>query len=120
MRRGERGSATVWVLGLSAVLGVVGVAVVLMGAAVTARHRASTAADMAALAAAGHAVLGDPAPCVVAARIARANGAALDRCTVGAEATVEVTVGVPVRLGPAGSFVASAHARAGPVARPSG
>jgi secretion/DNA translocation related TadE-like protein len=108
------------VLGLSAVLGVFGVSVVLMGAAMTARHRASTAADMAALAAAGHAVLGDPGPCDAAARIARANGADLDRCAVGAEATVEVVVGVPVRLGPAGNFVASAHARAGPVTAPSG
>ena len=59
-RAGERGSATVWVLALSAVLAVVGAAVVLVGAAVVARHRAAAAADLGALAAAGRAVAGDP------------------------------------------------------------
>ena len=56
---GERGSATVWVLALAGVLALVGLAGVLVGAAAVARHRAGSAADLVALAAAGRAVLAD-------------------------------------------------------------
>ena len=56
----ERGSATVWVLALSGVLAAVGVAGVLIGAAVVARHRATSAADLSALAAAGQAATSGP------------------------------------------------------------
>lgn len=111
---GERGSATVWVLALAGLLAVLGVAVVLVGGAVVARHRASAAADLAALAAAGRAVLADPAACATAARIARTNGAELEGCVLRPEAIVDVRVRVPVRLGPLGSFAAHARARAGP------
>ena len=69
---GERGSATVWTLAVSGVLAVVGAAAVLTGAAVVARHRATAAADLVALAAAGRAVAGDAGPCVAAERIAAA------------------------------------------------
>ena len=111
---GERGSATVWVLALAGLLAVLGTAAVLVGGAVVARHRASTAADLAALAAAGRAVFGDPAACATAARVARANAAELEGCVVRPEAVVEVRVQVPVRFGPLGSFAAHARARAGP------
>lgn len=124
MRRGhprsERGSATVWTVALAAVLAVIGGAVVLVGAAVVARHRAAAAADLAALAAAGRAVLGDATPCAVAAEVAAANGATLDSCEVGAEAVVELRVHVPVRLGPLGVVDARARARAGPAAPEAG
>ena len=43
---GEQGSATVWVLALSGVVAVVGVAAVLVGVAVGARHRATAAASL--------------------------------------------------------------------------
>jgi len=112
---GERGSATVWVIALSGVLAVLTAAVVLVGAAAVARHRAGTAADLAALAAAGRAVLGEPDACDVAAQVARANAAALASCSVDGSAVVEVRVDVPVRLGGLGVHVASARARAGPV-----
>lgn len=118
MRRGslrdERGSATVWVLALAGLLAVLGAAVVLVGAALVARHRATTAADLAALAGAGRAVLGDPDPCLAAARIAAANDGVADRCTLRPGAVVEVQVHVTVRLGPVGGFHAGARARAGP------
>ncbi|CAA9225654.1 MAG: hypothetical protein AVDCRST_MAG57-766 [uncultured Blastococcus sp.] len=110
----ERGSATVWVLALSGVLAVVGLAAVLVGAAVVARHRASGAADLAALAAAVRAVAGGDA-CATAAEIARANAAELTDCAVGAGSVVDVEVSVPVRLGELGVFSATARARAGPV-----
>ena len=110
----ERGSATVWVLVLCGVLATVGVAVVLMGAAVVARHRAGAAADLAALAAAARAVQGAD-PCDEAARLAVANGAALTGCEVEPGGRVRVTVSVPVALGRLGVFSATGRARAGPV-----
>ncbi|SDX70250.1 helicase/secretion neighborhood TadE-like protein [Modestobacter sp. DSM 44400] len=111
---GERGSATVWMVALAGLLAAVGMAAVLVGAAVIGRHRAGTAADLAALAAAGRAVVGDPQACDVAGRVAAANGATVDSCTVAAGAVVEVRVRVPVRLGPLGVLDAPGRARAGP------
>ncbi|MCZ2836239.1 Rv3654c family TadE-like protein [Modestobacter sp. VKM Ac-2985] len=111
---GERGSATVWVVALAGLLALLGAATLLVGAAVVARHRATSAADLAALAAAGRAVLGDPAACTVAQEIAAANSATLDSCQVDAGAVVEVHLHVPVRLGPLGVLDAPARARAGP------
>jgi secretion/DNA translocation related TadE-like protein len=111
---GERGSATVWVLGLAGLLAVLGAAVVLAGAAVVARHRATAAADLAALAAAGRAAMGDPAPCATAERLAAVNHAAVDGCAVRPGAIVEVRVHVSVRLGPFGTAHAPARSRAGP------
>lgn len=112
---GERGSATVWVVALAGVLAAIGVAAVLVGAAVVGRHRATTAADLAALAAAEHAVRGDPGACAAAGEVAGANGARLTTCTVASGAVVDVAVEVPVRLGPLGVSRAGARARAGPV-----
>jgi secretion/DNA translocation related TadE-like protein len=117
---GERGSATVWVLALAGLLAVLAAAVVLVGAAVVARHRATTAADLAALAAAGRAVVGDADACAAARRIARADDAELESCTVGTGTVAEVHVRVPVRLGPLGLAGARARARAGPVAADAG
>jgi secretion/DNA translocation related TadE-like protein len=102
------------VLALSGVLVVLGAACLLVGAAVVARHRAGTAADMAALAGAGRAAVGDPAACATAAAVARADGAALDACELGVGGVVAVRVRVPVRLGPFGSVPALGRARAGP------
>ena len=114
LRSDERGSATVWVIALSAVLAVIGTAAVLVGAATVARHRATSAADLAALAAAGRAVVGDPDACAAAADLAQANSAELTACTVGGDAVVEVSVSVPVQLGPLGPLEATGRARAGP------
>jgi secretion/DNA translocation related TadE-like protein len=103
------------VLALSGALAVLGAACVLVGAAVVTRHRATAAADLAALAAAGRAVTGDPAPCAAAADVARADGAFLTGCSVLDDGTVAVRVRVVARLGPAGPVAAEARARAGPV-----
>ena len=111
----DRGSATIWVLALSGVLAVLAAAVVLVGVAAVARHRAATAADLAALAAAGRAVLGQPGGCELAAEVARANAARLVSCAVDGSAVAEVRVDVPVQLGRLGLHAASARARAGPV-----
>ena len=111
----ERGSATAWVLVLAAVVAVVAMGAVLVGAAVVTRHRAASAADLAALAAAGQAVAGNPSACVIAARVAEANAAELTRCEVGPGAVVDVEVRVAARLGGLGVREAVGRARAGPV-----
>jgi secretion/DNA translocation related TadE-like protein len=111
---GERGSATVWVVALAGLLAALGAAAVLVAAAVTGRHRATSAADLAALAGAARSVVGDPAACSAAGRIAAANGAELETCALLPGAEVEVRVRVPVRLGPLGVADARARARAGP------
>jgi secretion/DNA translocation related TadE-like protein len=112
---GERGSATVWVLALAGVLALVGAAAVLVGAAVVARHRASAAADLAALAAAGPDLAGDAGPCAAAEEIAAANAAEVTSCTIGPGGVVEVAVRVPVEFGGLGVHSATGRARAGPV-----
>ncbi|MGY1689223.1 Rv3654c family TadE-like protein [Geodermatophilus sp. SYSU D01105] len=112
---GDRGSATVWVVALSGVLAAIGVAVVLVGAAVVGRHRATGAADLAALAGAESAVRSRPDACAAAEGVARANGARLTACSVDPGAIVDVAVEVRVRLGPLGTGSATARARAGPV-----
>ncbi|MGW0735375.1 Rv3654c family TadE-like protein [Streptomyces sp. NPDC002851] len=83
-------------------------AVLLMGQAVLVRHRAGGAADLAALAAADHALRGQRAACSGAGRVARAQGAEVVRCVVRGE-VADVTV--RVRAGPFNSAVRS---RAGP------
>lgn len=112
--RAERGSATVWVLALAAVLAVLGAGCVAVGVAVVARHRAGTAADLAALAGAGRAAVGDAGPCRAAEQVAGANGATVDGCDVRPNGVVAVRASVAVRLGPLGSWRARAVARAGP------
>lgn len=109
----ERGSGTVLIAGI------VGAAVLLFGAgaalasAQLASGRARTAADLAALAAAGSTVRLEPvAGCAAAATVARANGARTTRCTDLGGGDFEVIVAVRPGLGRLGE--ATARARAGP------
>jgi secretion/DNA translocation related TadE-like protein len=100
----DRGSATVWGVLLTALLCAATGAFLALGHALTARHRAGAAADLAALAAAGHALDGQEAACALAARVAAAQGARLRRCAVVGE-IADLTASV----GPA-----TVRARAGP------
>ena len=85
-----------------------------LGAAITARHRASAAADLAALAAAGHAVWGAQVACGRAGQIATAMGATLAACELdGWEARVEVRAELSFSL--LIDDAAVGRARAGPV-----
>lgn len=85
-----------------------------LGAAVTARHRAQAAADLAALGAAGAVVSGPVAACAQAADIAARMRSVLGDCRIdGLDVVLEVSV--PVRLGRWGIGPARATARAGPV-----
>lgn len=114
----EQGSGSVLVLGVIAVLLVVGLAAAALVQAQGAMARARTGADMAALAGAtALSSLTRPAdPCQTAANVAAANGTVLQECVVlGQDVTVSVVVqvrllGVPRQ--------ARAVARAGPADTP--
>ncbi|MFT2016154.1 Rv3654c family TadE-like protein [Streptomyces sp. 796.1] len=112
--------ATVWAAVAATALCAVFAALLTMGSVVTARHRAGGAADLAALAAADHALEGERAACTLAGRVARAQGAHLVRCAVRGE-IADLTVEVPAAgvmsalpAGVSGKFVPRVRARAGP------
>ena len=86
-----------------------------VGSAVIARHRAQSAADLAALAAAAHLADGSGPACMHAESLARAMHTALTQCGV-ENLDVIVTVDAAVALGRFGVGPARATARAGPVA----
>jgi len=113
----DAGSATVLGVAVVAVLTAVTVAVVALGSALLARHRAVSAADLAALAAASVLLTGTGEPCPTAERLVRAQGVEglrVDGCEVDGE-RVTVRVSVPVRLGRFGVHTATGVALAGPV-----
>ncbi|MCT9084401.1 Rv3654c family TadE-like protein [Streptomyces fulvoviolaceus] len=107
-RFSDRGSATVWSVGMIAVLCVVFGVVLALGQAVVVRHRAAGGADLAALAAADHWADGGTGACARADRVARAQGARLVRCAVVGEIS-DVTA-----ASGRGPFTAEIRARAGP------
>jgi secretion/DNA translocation related TadE-like protein len=113
----ERGSASIWVIACCALLLGVAFAATLRTAAVVARHRAESAADLAALSAAGQIGISQ-ASCPAAARIAAANGATVQRCVLslalsGRSGTVTIAVSARVRLPIIGVRHVVASARAG-------
>ena len=110
---GERGSATVVMLAVIAVVLMLTVSGLMLASAVLASHRARAAADLGALAAVGALMQGEPlgAVCQVAARVATANQGTVQQCiVVGAE--VRLSIAVPT--GMRGLGVATARSRAGP------
>ena len=113
MRRAdERGSATLAASGVIGLLVLLGGALGVVGAMVHAHRVAQSAADLAALAGAHAAALGEDA-CSTAAGLASANGADLDSCvTDGSDVRVRVTVEGPHWLGQTHDL--QAEARAGP------
>ncbi|MFJ9540943.1 Rv3654c family TadE-like protein [Streptomyces sp. NPDC101225] len=82
--------------------------VLALGQAVVVRHRAASAADLAALAAADRWADGGPAACARAGRLARAQRSRLVRCVVVGEIS-DVTA-----ASGRGPFAAEVRARAGP------
>jgi secretion/DNA translocation related TadE-like protein len=111
--RGDRGSATVLVLSLASVLVLLSAVTAALGAVAVTRHRAASAADLAALAAADRALDGVGQACAAAARVTLAVAAELESCRLRGEvAEVVVAVRPPGRLGELGR--ARARARAGP------
>ena len=109
---GERGSVTLFALAVLGLLILVGAALGVVAAMLHAHRVAQSAADLAALAGAQALVQGGD-PCPAAQTVAVANGAHLDRCTVGgADVRLQVTVAGPRWLGQRHDLVALA--RAGP------
>lgn len=107
----ERGSASLFAVSCLAVLLLLGAALGVVAAMVHAHRVAQSAADLAALAAAG--AVGDGDPCAAGADVAAANGARLVTCAVdGREVRVQVSVSGPRWLGQTGDL--AAEARAGP------
>ena len=111
-RDGERGSTAVLATVLMGLLGVVSVFVAALGGVVAEQRRVATAADLAALAAAGAVQSGADA-CAAASSVARRNGGRLRSCRVSGDVVaVEVVRGERVVLGR--GVRVSAQARAGP------
>ncbi|WP_415957476.1 Rv3654c family TadE-like protein [Streptomyces sp. 021-4] len=108
IRGADRGVATVWVAVTTMALCAVFALVLELGQAVTARHRAGGAADLAALAAADRALEGPEAACAAARRVARAQKAVLVRCTVHGE------IADVVARSSLGRYAPSVRARAAP------
>ena len=112
-RTDDRGSATVVLLGVIGAVLVVTISGLLLASAVLASHRARAAADLAALAAAGVLMRGEPASaaCSLAAQVAAANHAQVLQC-VASGSEVRLVAAVPA--GVKGVGVATARSRAGP------
>lgn len=109
----ETGSATMWLVPMVAVIGVVTLVLAHVGAALVTRRQAQSAADLAALAGAA-ALQRGAAGCARAAVIAGRNEAALVGCAVaGRRITVRVRRHVEVPV--VGDVPVTARARAGPV-----
>ena len=113
-RSDERGSASILLVALSGLLSVFAALALSVGAVAVARHRAASAADLAALAAAARWAGGQSAACASAGDVARAGGAVLARCRVDGD-VAQVLAEAPLPGGLARLGVARAAARAGPV-----
>jgi secretion/DNA translocation related TadE-like protein len=117
----DGGSATVWVAVLCLTVWAVGLAATGVGVALVARHRAESAADLAALAAARAAARGDPDPCAQARRVTGAVRARVARCQPASDGSVLIVTEVAVPGLPGGAArwadmpPARARARAGGV-----
>ncbi|MFC5173370.1 MULTISPECIES: Rv3654c family TadE-like protein [Streptomyces] len=109
---GDRGLATVWVAVTAATLCAVFAMVLALGQAVSARHRAGGAADLAALAAADQALRGAEVACAAAGKVASAQGADIVRCGVQGE-IADVTA--RAQFGP---YAPEVRSRAGPPEAP--
>lgn len=110
----EKGVATVWAVGAIAALMLIMMFGVGLGLAVGGRHRAEAAADLAALAAAAHALDGEEAACAYGDRVVAAMEGQLRSCRVdGWQASVEVETRTWLPLIPGGNSYG--RARAGPV-----
>jgi secretion/DNA translocation related TadE-like protein len=106
----ETGSASIVALAMVTLLLAVTAGVAVLGSVVIARHRAQSAADLAALSSAARLMDGPRIACARATSVAQAMRTAVTDCSVqGLDAviTVQAVAGVP-------GWRASARARAGP------
>lgn len=113
---GDRGAASVWVLGCCVLVVLAATVGSIRTLAVLARHRAEMAGDLAALAAAASFGTGRP-PCGAARAVARENGARLATCHIragpdGRTGVAAVVVALRVSLPLVGGGAVRASARA--------
>nr|WP_296764316.1 Rv3654c family TadE-like protein [Rhodococcus sp. (in: high G+C Gram-positive bacteria)] len=111
--REDDGYATILAAFALAALLIVVIAVVHVGSAVSTRHRAQSAADLSALAAAGALDRGVYDACAAGASIVNRMGGSMTGCVV-EEWDVVVEVSITTELGIFGERAAVASARAGP------
>ncbi|MFI7055134.1 Rv3654c family TadE-like protein [Streptosporangium canum] len=111
----DRGAATIWVAGLMALVFAVTATLVFAGTARVARHRAQSAADLSALAAARLAFAAPERGCAEASSLAEGNGAMITRCFIDGDGIADVQVAVGLSLPVLGDRTIMANARAGPV-----
>ncbi|ADB29681.1 hypothetical protein Kfla_0560 [Kribbella flavida DSM 17836] len=109
----ERGGATLLVLFTALFLLAVGALATVWSTISLAHHRASAAADLAALSAAQAIQSGIPNPCAAATRAAATQQATISRCAQQGEA-VSVAASVTLRLGALGTPTITTYAHAGP------
>jgi secretion/DNA translocation related TadE-like protein len=86
IRRGDDGSASVWAVGITALLLVALLLIAFVVDVLAARSRAAAAADLAALAGAPAAAESSSTACGSAASVAAANGATLSSCRTAQDA----------------------------------
>jgi secretion/DNA translocation related TadE-like protein len=110
--RDDRGSASIWVLGIALAVVSLAVSVAWAAGVLIAHHRAQAAADLGALAGAPYAVQGLPAACAAAGRVVEANAARMVDCgLVGLDIMITVET---QSFGRPGRPMVFATARAGP------
>jgi secretion/DNA translocation related TadE-like protein len=119
---GERGSGTVLVAGAIGAVTLASAGVLVVSEAIHQTHRAASAADLAALAAAAGLARGEPVDCAAAVSVATPVGARVVRCSGLRDGSVLVVVEVSTRwptawAGLPGSV--TGVARAGPTAQTS-
>lgn len=107
----DRGSASLWVLGIGLCVVLLGVAFGAVGTALVARNRAQVAADLGALAGAALVLQGEPAACARAGELVFANGGRLTDCRADGLDLIVTAEVVATGIG-----TARASARAGPLA----
>lgn len=110
----DRGSATLFAVGIAAVLLGACMVGVLWAAVSVGHHRVDSAADLVALSAAESQQSSPGDACITAARIADVQGVALKTCRTVGE-TVVVAVTVSLHLGVLGTPTLTGQARAGPI-----
>jgi secretion/DNA translocation related TadE-like protein len=109
----DRGTATLWAVGGIAVLCLLAVAVMTYGSVVQTRHRATAAADLAALAGAGYAPYGVDVACARARWVATGMRVRVTSCRlVQWDVLVEVSAALPAELTRLG--LVTERSRAGP------
>ncbi len=113
LRTSERGLGTILVLAVVTLLLAVLGGVLALGQTLIARHRAASAADLAALAAADRALEGNAAACAAAAAIAAEHAAVITTCRLDGD-IVDVMAAFPLPAALRALGPARARARAGP------